>query len=90
MAKLTNEGLLQKIQTAINAVKQLKNDRADTNAEIAAVRANMEALGIPKPAFDMAVKYINMDPEDREGFDVNEKTKGKRVLASALGEGAIN
>lgn len=70
MAKLTNEGLIEKIANAIANVKSLKNDRADVNAEIQAVRENMNALGIPKKAFDMAMKYMDMDPEDRESFDI--------------------
>lgn len=58
------------IADSIKAVTELKKDRADVNAEIGAVRAKLVAQGIPKKAFDMAMAYINMDPDDREGFDV--------------------
>lgn len=58
------------IADSIKSVTELKKDRADVNAEIAAVRAKLVSQGIPKKAFDMAMNYINMDPDDREGFDV--------------------
>jgi hypothetical protein len=58
------------IADSIRSVTELKKDRADVNAEIGAVRAKLVAQGIPKKAFDMAMAYINMDPDDREGFDV--------------------
>ena len=58
------------ISDAIKSVGDLKLDRADINAEIQSVRANLVTHGIPKKAFDMALSYINMDPDDREGFDV--------------------
>lgn len=58
------------IANAIKKVGDLKLDRADVNAEIQSVRTNLVTHGIPKKAFDMALSYINMDPDDREGFDV--------------------
>lgn len=62
--------LKKKIATAISSVKGLKNERAETNAAIAEVRASLVALGIPKPAFDMALRYLEWEPEKREGFDL--------------------
>lgn len=61
---------LKKIQKAISDVRQLKEERAETNADIAAVREAMSALGIPKAAFDMAMRYLEWEPEKRQGFDV--------------------
>ncbi len=130
------------IKDAIGQVRQLKNDRSDINADMQAVREKLNALGIPKAAFDMAMKYIDMDADKREGFDIayalvrevgglplqedlfqaadrkgkedaeweaakpqepdaagidkviqsqeDEKTKGKKVLPSSTGTGAIN
>lgn len=138
--------LKQIIADAIKGVTQLKNERKDIGVEIQSIRSKLVTYGVPKKAFDMALSYINMDPDDREGFDVAyalvreagglpmqedlfsaadrlgrakveeeegakkperpgadpneiakvfaaedaEKTKGKRVLASSEGTGAIN
>lgn len=60
----------KQIAAAIKSIKALKNDRSEVNASIAEVRASMEALGINKAAFDMAIKYLNWEPEKREGFDL--------------------
>lgn len=62
--------LKKKIQSAISSIKELKSERSETNAAIAEVRASMEAAGIPKAAFDMALTYLNWEPEKREGFDL--------------------
>ena len=64
------DGLKKKIAAAIGNVRELKKDRQDTNAEIQAVRENMNALGIPKAAFDMAMRYLEWDEDKREGFDI--------------------
>ena len=37
---------------------------------MAAVRADLAAKGIPIKALNMAMAYMNMDAEKREGFDV--------------------
>lgn len=60
----------KKVQFAISSVKDLKAERAETNAGIANIRASMEALGIKKAAFDMAMRYLEWEPEKREGFDL--------------------
>ena len=62
--------LKKDISSAINNVNGLKADRSAINEEIAAVRAKMEALGINKAAFDMAMRYLSWEPEKREGFDL--------------------
>lgn len=61
---------MKKIQSAITRVGNAKNERAEVNAEIAQIRASMEEIGIPKAAFDMAMRYLNWEPEKRQGFDV--------------------
>lgn len=67
-ANLTEK--MKKIQRTIDSVKQAKAERAEVNAEIAALRASMEEAGIPKAAFDMALRYLEWEPEKRQGFDV--------------------
>lgn len=72
---MANEGhnvgdLKKKIAAAIGSVRELKKDRQDTNAEIQAVREKMNALGIPKAAFDMAMRYLEWDADKQEGFDL--------------------
>lgn len=58
------------IREAIGEINQHKEERDDTNAQIQAIREKLKALGIPKKAFDMALSYVNMDPDKREGFDI--------------------
>lgn len=67
-ANLTDK--IKKIQSAIDRVRQHKEERHEVNAEILAIREGMAALGIPKAAFDMALKYLDWEPEKRQGFDV--------------------
>lgn len=62
--------LKKKVAKAIQSVKSLKEERTETNAAIAEVRASMEAAGIHKAAFDMAMRYLAWEPEKREGFDL--------------------
>ncbi len=57
------------VADAMQKVIALKTKRGDVNAEIAAVKAKVEALGVGKPAFDMALRYLEWDPEKRQGFD---------------------
>ena len=63
-------GLKKKIADGIQKMGRLKNERADVNAEMAAIREALQAEGIPKKAFAMALQYLNMDPDDRVGFDI--------------------
>lgn len=63
-------GLKKEIAEALQQMKDLKLDRADANASMGEIRSRLEAKGIPKKAFAMAQTYLNMDPEDREGFDI--------------------
>lgn len=61
---------MKKIQGAISNVRQLKNDRSSINEDIAAVREGLQALGIHKQAFDMALRYLDMDADKRQNFDL--------------------
>lgn len=62
--------LKAEVKTGVDKIEKLKADRRSINESIGAVRAELEAKGIPKKALDMAMQYMNMDPEKREGFDV--------------------
>jgi len=65
-----NELIEDQIRDAIKNVRGLKNDRSDVNADIQSIRENLNALGIPKKAFDLALAYADMDEDKRRGFDV--------------------
>lgn len=67
-ANLTDK--LKKIQATIERVRRAKEARAEDNADIQAARESMTAIGIPKAAFDMALRYLDWEPEKRQGFDV--------------------
>jgi hypothetical protein len=62
--------LKEAIVAGVNSIEALKMDRTAVNEKIAAIRADLEAKGIKKTALDMAMRYINMDETQREGFDV--------------------
>jgi hypothetical protein len=57
------------IKKAAEEVINAKARRLEINAEIAEIRAGMEAKGITKRAFDAAVKYLEQDEEKRAGYD---------------------
>jgi uncharacterized protein (UPF0335 family) len=58
------------ISSAFKKVVQFKEERAAINEEMGALRQALAAQGIPKPAFDMAVRYASWDEDKRKGFDV--------------------
>lgn len=58
------------IAEIVQSINQHKAARTSTNEEIAALRAKAETLGISKKALDAAMQYMNMDPEQRESFDL--------------------
>ncbi len=62
--------LKKKIADAISSVRELKEERSSINGDIAAVRERMNALGIKKAAFDMAMKYLDWDEDKRQNFDL--------------------
>jgi hypothetical protein len=62
--------IVDALRRAITNVQALKIERKEVNADIAKERAAVEALGIPKAAFDVAVRYLEMDADRRIGFDL--------------------
>lgn len=62
--------LKRDVKTGVERIESLKDDRSAINDDIAAIRSDLQAKGIHKTALDMAMKYLNMDPDKREGFDV--------------------
>lgn len=61
--------LKQDVVEGIEAIERFKGQRTSANEEISAIRETLASKGIPKQALDMAMKYKNMDPDKREGFD---------------------
>jgi len=61
---------LQDVRDIIGDVQNLKKERKELTAEIQAKRERINAGGIHKKAFDMAMAYMLMEPEQREDFDV--------------------
>lgn len=57
------------IVAAFKSVVAYKEERQAINDEISSLRQGLVAKGIPKAAFDMAVKYANWDEDKRKGFD---------------------
>lgn len=66
-----NADLNKKIAAAIEKIKTLRADRASINAEIAAVIANVEEMGVNRHAFRHALRYSDMSPEQRQGLDLS-------------------
>lgn len=62
--------LKAEISEAVSKIESLKADRASVNDDIAAIRSDLAAKGIPKKCLDMAMAYMNMDADKREGFDI--------------------
>jgi uncharacterized protein (UPF0335 family) len=58
------------IASAAQRVTRLKEERGEINEVIAEIRAHVVTLGVPKAAFDMAMKYASFDEDKRKGFDL--------------------
>tara|TARA_R110000744_G_scaffold326330_5_gene432118 strand:- start:275 stop:592 length:318 start_codon:yes stop_codon:yes gene_type:complete len=58
------------ISAGVKAIEGHIEDRTSANQAIAAVKADLEAKGVHKKALNMAMQYMNMDPDKREGFDI--------------------
>lgn len=63
-------GLKDAIAAGYQKIKQQKLERTLCNEQIATIRADLKAKGVSPKAFDMAMKVADMDPVDREGFDI--------------------
>lgn len=59
------------IEKAINDIRDLKGKRKSINEDIAAIRENLQSKGVHKQAFDFALRYLDMDVDKRQSFDVS-------------------
>lgn len=64
------DALKADIAEICGGIESHKVTRAHTNEAIAELRARAEAKGISKQALDWAMKYANMKPEKKPGFDL--------------------
>ena len=58
------------IKDGVQKIERYKQHRKAANEGIAQVKSDLAAKGIPKKALTMAMSYLDMTPEQREGFDV--------------------
>jgi hypothetical protein len=72
--------LKEDIVKARDKVLELKSKRSEINADLKAIRENLEAKGITKSAFDSALRHYEKDPEQREGYD-----QGYIIAREAMG-----
>jgi uncharacterized protein (UPF0335 family) len=57
------------IRNAVPRIVNLKKQRKELNAEIAAEREKVNGAGVSKAALDYAIRTKEMDPDDRQHFD---------------------
>jgi uncharacterized protein (UPF0335 family) len=62
--------LKKHIKDGVDKIEKFKEQRSNLNDKISEVRTALAAEGIPKKALDMALSYMNMEPDKREGFDL--------------------
>lgn len=62
-------GLKEDLAKWRDAYLEMEKKRADCNAKLAEIRAKAEANGIPKKAFNDALRYVKEDPDKRAGYD---------------------
>ena len=62
--------LKKDIQAGVEKINSHIEDRTAANEAIAAVKSDLQAKGVHKKALNMAMTYMNMDPDNREGFDI--------------------
>lgn len=58
------------IRKALPVIRKHKEKVKAENDGKNAVRQNLAALGIPKEAFDQAMKYLDWDEDKKQGFDI--------------------
>lgn len=68
------------IRNNVPKIVNLKKRRKDLNAEIAALREEVNAVGVPKQALDYAIRVREMDPDVRAAFD-----EGYAIARDAIG-----
>lgn len=78
--------------TDIRQYLKLESERAEKNAEMAAIRTKHEARGIDKKAFQRAVADSKLDTEVRAAMDVSyglvRKASGVPMQGDMFGEAA--
>ena len=62
--------LKKDIKSGVERIEAEKDKRQAANEEIAAIKSDLVAKGIHKKALDMAMTYMNMAADKREGFDI--------------------
>lgn len=73
LEQLKKQDMAKLIKTCAKAIKNIKDkelDRAENNADMAAERAKLEALGISKEALEIVIKISKMDAAKMDGFDL--------------------
>ena len=65
---------------AVPKIVALKEKRKSINADIAEIREQVNAAGVPKKALDHAIRVKEMDPDDRARFD-----EGYAIARDAIG-----
>jgi hypothetical protein len=63
------EHVKKAIKSAIPSVRKSDEARKAANDDRNATRQHLASLGIPKAAFDAALRYLNWDEDKRTGFD---------------------
>ena len=72
--------LKKKAKEAAEKVMGLEARRLEIGEEITAVRVSLEAEGIPRSAFDQALRDFKKDPDKRSAHDL-----GYTIVREALG-----
>lgn len=63
------EHVKKEIRKSIPGVRKDDEARKAANDSRNAKRQHLQELGIPKAAFDMALRYLNWDADKQQGFD---------------------
>lgn len=74
------EALRETVRVKVAEIARYKTERKKCNENINALRGDLEASGLHKKAIDVAMWYVNADPDKRQGFDI-----AYEVIREALG-----
>lgn len=72
--------IMEDIANARDRIIELEKERKAINDEITAIRADLEAKGLPKKAQAAALAYFKLDADQRKGFD-----EGYLLLREGMG-----
>ena len=64
------EPLFARVRDAKSKIEQKEKTRSQLNSEIESIRDELEANGIGRRAFKMAMDYIDMTTDQRRSFDL--------------------